>query len=591
MLISAVASCVNKQKIKRMRAKGEHRQRPVLDALEDRSLLTTINEYPVPLLAGSGVSGLSGITTGPDGNLWFTEDEAGKIGRMTPSGALTEFALPFSSCQPNQIVTGPDGNLWFTEDAATPIGNGQDEDHIGRITPDGTITKFGLPTVFSGPLGIATGLDGNVWFTESAATLVSPGQFRNFIGRITPDGTITEFQVPTPYAEPLDIVVGSDGNLWFTEFNGQAVERITPSGVISEFRSASFIGGLGITTGPDGNLWLTQSTGSYVVRLTTAGAATFYSTPTPNAYPLGITVGPDGNIWFSEDNVNNIGEIFIDPTTMSLAAPSVTYGAHGLVTVTVAGPSPSVMPSGTVFLTVDSKCFMANLNDGSATFDVGVLPAGSYEVTATFANQLTFQASSASSALQISPATLTVTAVNQAMKHGDPVLVLTAAITGFVNGDTASVVSGSASLSTMASSSGTPGKYPISIGQGSLSAANYTFNVVNGSLVVQPKVVDVRVDYGSKSISLLGLTRDLPFIDIQAVDVIFCDSVSVTQGTLALNGVNLSPFWARSASFTFGNQPGVRCRGLSDRTAQDVARLASNRAIRPHVVAITKLAS
>ena len=34
----------------------------------------------------------SGITAGPDGNLWFTE-AAATIGRITPAGTVTEFPL------------------------------------------------------------------------------------------------------------------------------------------------------------------------------------------------------------------------------------------------------------------------------------------------------------------------------------------------------------------------------------------------------------------------------------------------------------------------------------------------------------------
>jgi len=70
-----------------------------------------------------------GITSGPDGNLWFTEPEVNKIGRITPTGSVQEFALPTTcggNCAPSEITGGPDGNLWFTENE----GN-----HIGRITP------------------------------------------------------------------------------------------------------------------------------------------------------------------------------------------------------------------------------------------------------------------------------------------------------------------------------------------------------------------------------------------------------------------------------------------------------------------------
>jgi virginiamycin B lyase len=53
-----------------------------------------------------------GITTGPDGNLWYTTGFAGTIGRITPSGVATEF--PLVTFGGTFIVTGPDGNLWIT---------------------------------------------------------------------------------------------------------------------------------------------------------------------------------------------------------------------------------------------------------------------------------------------------------------------------------------------------------------------------------------------------------------------------------------------------------------------------------------------
>src|SRR5262249_60274179 len=56
---------------------------------------------------------------------------------------------------------------------------------IGRITLDGVIDEFDIPSPNSGPLGIVTGCDGNLWFTEGN----DPGR----IGRITPGGVITEF--------------------------------------------------------------------------------------------------------------------------------------------------------------------------------------------------------------------------------------------------------------------------------------------------------------------------------------------------------------------------------------------------------------
>jgi virginiamycin B lyase len=62
------------------------------------------------------------ITTGPDGNLWFTEPQANKIGRVTPAGDFTEYVVPTADSYPRAIALGPDGNLWFTESRAKKIG-------------------------------------------------------------------------------------------------------------------------------------------------------------------------------------------------------------------------------------------------------------------------------------------------------------------------------------------------------------------------------------------------------------------------------------------------------------------------------------
>jgi streptogramin lyase len=49
-----------------------------------------ITEFPVPTAS----SGVLGITAAPDGNLWFTEQSANKLGRITLAGVITEFPLP-----------------------------------------------------------------------------------------------------------------------------------------------------------------------------------------------------------------------------------------------------------------------------------------------------------------------------------------------------------------------------------------------------------------------------------------------------------------------------------------------------------------
>jgi streptogramin lyase len=39
--------------------------------------------------------GLWGITAGPDGNLWFTEETHNAVGRITPGAVVTDFRSGF----------------------------------------------------------------------------------------------------------------------------------------------------------------------------------------------------------------------------------------------------------------------------------------------------------------------------------------------------------------------------------------------------------------------------------------------------------------------------------------------------------------
>ena len=58
----------------------------------------------------------SGIVTGPDQALWFTEQLSSSVGRITTSGSFTNsFATPTGGSEPSGIAAGPDTAVWFTE--------------------------------------------------------------------------------------------------------------------------------------------------------------------------------------------------------------------------------------------------------------------------------------------------------------------------------------------------------------------------------------------------------------------------------------------------------------------------------------------
>jgi virginiamycin B lyase len=121
------------------------------------------------------------------------------------------------------------------------------------------------------------------------------------IGRITTGGAIMAYADST-VAGPLGIAVGSDGALWFT--NDFSVGRITKAGTISNFPDTDGSAGW-ITAGPDNALWLTTGDGS-IVRLTTNGKLKTYGARSVSG-PEGITAGSDGALWFTNSGNDSIG--------------------------------------------------------------------------------------------------------------------------------------------------------------------------------------------------------------------------------------------------------------------------------------------
>jgi virginiamycin B lyase len=117
--------------------------------------------------------GASVLTIGSDGALWYASNSTPTvIGRVTLTGQITTFPVS-SAHQPLLGITlGPDGNVWFTNNPS---------DLIGRVTPAGVVTEFpslanpGPPTTstLSGPSRIVAGPDGNLWFTCDASTTVN----------------------------------------------------------------------------------------------------------------------------------------------------------------------------------------------------------------------------------------------------------------------------------------------------------------------------------------------------------------------------------------------------------------------------------
>ena len=173
-----------------------------------------------------------------------------------------------------------------------------------------------------------------------------------------------------------------------------------------------------------------------------------------------------------------------DQFTSVKLAQTISFATATPVTYGVAPITLTATPSSGLTASISLVSGPATLSGSTLT----VTGAGNIVLDADQAGDATYAAATTvQTTILVNPATLTITANNAGKIAGSPNPLLTAMITGFVNGDTSAVVSGAAALSTPATTNSSAGVYTITVAAGTLAAANYNFAAsayVNGALTV-----------------------------------------------------------------------------------------------------------
>jgi virginiamycin B lyase len=266
----------------------------------------TITHYPIPVETTP-----YGITTGPDGKIWFVDsgNHVGGtfVGRMATSGAISSsdvVQLP-SSALGLAATLGPDGNMWVAQDAQidkVPVG----------VSLTSEITSYALGSGTGGYGSIVPGPDGRLWFGWNTQ-----------VGAITTGGEIKGYETNSS-TSVSGVTVGPDGKLWYGE--GDKIARMDTAGNTGAGQEFPLPAGdsqiNGLVLGPDGNIWFSLGLPAAIGRITPAGTITLFPTPTLSSLPFGLAVGPDKQIWFVERNGDAVGAI---PTTATSGADIVEY--------------------------------------------------------------------------------------------------------------------------------------------------------------------------------------------------------------------------------------------------------------------------
>jgi hypothetical protein len=225
--------------------------------------------------------------------------------------------------------------------------------------------------------------------------------------------------------------------LTYTGFvNGEDAASLNPSPVVSTTATTA------------------SPAGTYPITVDGAGSSNYAITYEPGTLTV-TSVAQQQTIRFDPLPAKTYGDVSFDPGATATSGLTVSYTSDNPAVATIVNGQIQITGAGTVTITASQA--------GSDAYE----PAADVAQT-----------------LLVSPAALTISADDKTRLFNHPNPALTITYTGFVNNETAAVLSSPVIISTTATVSSPVGDYPITV-EGA-TATNYTITFDNGTLSVEP---------------------------------------------------------------------------------------------------------
>jgi Chitobiase/beta-hexosaminidase C-terminal domain/MBG domain (YGX type)/Bacterial Ig-like domain (group 3)/Beta-propeller repeat len=474
-------------------------------------------------LGGPKSDSTSGIAVAPSGNAYVTGTTGSGFPVTTnafqqaPSADfVTEFDAAGSSVvyssylggsqgRPEEIfgVTGPSiavdaaGNAYvagWTADTDFPVtsdayqkrnyaswqtwsGNGFGNEFFtnaffAKINPEGSALLYSTYFAAQAAFGIVLDSADNVYLTGAAFGGNLPTTWDAF--QVQAGGAFVAKFAFNPSLTPTQAVISSSVN------PARVTQKITYTAVTTSPTDGN------IPTGSVG-FSVDDSSPSYVTLNDTGHASYTTSIPVGGNHIVAASYRGDANYAASTGSLmQTVSGTPSYITIASGAGQTTTYGSWfaspvvAVVTDANGLPVPDVEVnfSGTGLLFFHQ--IAATNADGTVAVNVKASATGSNlvgNVTVNGGPSVSFNESAVNAQLNVTPKNVTV-------PHGEAIPALTYSITGFVNGDAPSVVTGAPTESTSAVKGSPIGTYPILLSQGTLAAPNYSFDLLQGTLTV-----------------------------------------------------------------------------------------------------------
>jgi CSLREA domain-containing protein len=300
---------------------------------------------------------------------------------------------------------------------------------------------------------------------------------------------------------------------------------------------------------PGDTVTLTSSVGIITQDSGSAGSWTFRYTPDdgPTESQIVIVTATDSRGGVSTSTIH-LTVLNVAPTA-DFASNDVTYGQTATVSFSNQYDDSSADTNAGFHYAYSTTGDFTGVTyaSGSSTYtshDYTGLNAGSYTFYARIIDK-DDGFTEYSVDVTVNKATLTVTADNKSRVYGEPNPTLTASYSGFVNGENASVITGSPALATTANGTSSPGPYAITAAEGTLTAANYQFAFINGTLTVGKASTSTTVTvpgyatlYGVDGVTLTATVSVVaPGSGTRTGTVTFYDGATLLGSAVVTNGV------------------------------------------------------
>jgi len=197
-------------------------------AVVDRDMLLVYNqdskEFEQILKLPTSESGPSALLLDDNGDMWFAESLAGKIGVVdSKTFEITEFAPDTPLDEPFALLFDKSGSLWISEH----IGPG-----ISKFDPVlETFDHVEAPNPESLPFGMVIDKYDNIWFGQHVTDELAVYDPYN--------DQLIEVSIPTPESFTQFVTSDNDGNVWFVEQRGQKLGVVSISSVPGQARTVT----------------------------------------------------------------------------------------------------------------------------------------------------------------------------------------------------------------------------------------------------------------------------------------------------------------------------------------------------------------